>query len=73
MNYIVLEKLKENPKYLEFLRSNSNWYKKLNRNFRDYDNFVNEMKIKYKLRTIDRIDSVVDSVSLITKIMSFKD
>lgn len=73
MNYIVLEKLKENPKYLEFLRSNSNWYKILNRNFRDYDNFVNEMKIKYKLRTIDRIDSVVDSVSLITKIMSFKD
>ena len=73
MNYELKKKLDENPKYLELLRLNSNWYKILNRDPNKYDEFVKEMKIKYKLRTIDKIDNVVDTIDLVTKIISIKD
>lgn len=66
----ILDKLLKNETYHKCLRENSNWYKKLNRNPNEYDNFVNEMKIKYKLRVIDKIDNIVDGVDLITKIIS---
>ena len=31
------------------------------------------MKIKYRLRTIDKIDNVVDTIDLVTKIISMSD
>ena len=65
MNQEIKRKLDENPKYKELLRLNSHWYKILNRDHTKYEEFVKEMKIKYKLRTIDTID-------LITKIISIK-
>ena len=69
MNREVLEKLKQDPKYLKYLRQNSSWYKLLNRDPLEYTEFIKSMKIKYKLRTIDKIDNFVDSVDLITKIL----
>ena len=69
MNYEVKEKLNKDKKYLYFLRENSYWYKKLNRNKNEYDNFVKEMKIKYKLRAIDKVDNIIDTVDLVTKII----
>lgn len=69
MNREVLEKLKQDPKYLKYLRQNSLWYKTLNRDSNKYNEFVKAMKVKYKLRTIDKIDNFVDSVDLITKIL----
>ena len=70
MIYTIKEKLLEDEKYLQFLRENSNWYKILNRDKNEYNNFLKEMKIKYKLRTIDKVDNIIDSVDLITKIIS---
>ena len=70
MNREVLEKLKKDPKYLTFLRENSWYYKELNRDSKSLDKFIKDMKIKYKLRTIDKVDNIVDSVDLITKIMN---
>ena len=69
MNREVLEKLKQDPKYLKYLRQNSLWYKTLNRDPTKYNEFFKAMKVKYKLRTIDKIDNFVDSVDLITKIL----
>lgn len=65
-----MEKLRKDEKYLNFLRQNSNWYKVLNRDPSSYDLFVREMKKKYKLRTIDKVDNFVDGVDLVTKIIS---
>jgi len=70
MDYSVLEKLRKEPKYLNFLRENSMWYKELNRDPKNYDLFIKEMKIKYRLRTIDKIDNVIEATDLITKFMS---
>ncbi len=65
----IIDKLKNNPKFLNYLRQNSYWYKELNRNPNKYDKFISDMKVKYKLRTIDKVDNFVDSVDLITKII----
>ena len=68
MRFDVQMKLRSNPLYIKFLRENSNWYKYLNRNPDRFDEMVQEMKKKYKLRTTDKINNVIDSVELITKI-----
>ncbi len=65
----IIDKLKQNKKYLNYLRENSEWYKYLNRNPNNYDLFIKKMKEKYKQRTIDKVDSFIDSVDLITKII----
>lgn len=72
MNIEVKKKLDDNPKYLELLRMNSYWYKILNRDYTKYDEFIKDMKIKYKLRTIDKIDNAIDMVDLVTKFISIK-
>ena len=65
----IINKLRNNNKYLNYLRENSNYYKLLNRSDKNYNTFVNDMKKKYKLRTIDKVDNFVDSIDLITKII----
>ncbi len=70
MFYEVKDKLDKDPRFKRYLRENSNWYKELNRDPNSYNNFVKEMKKKYKLRTIDKIDNFVDTVDLVTKIIN---
>lgn len=72
MNRSVLDKLISEEKYRLFLRENSNYYKELNRDYKYYDIFKKEMKEKYKLRVIDKVDNVVDSIDLISKFMDIK-
>lgn len=72
MNSEIKKKLDQNPKYLELLRMNSYWYKYLNRDNTKYEEFIKDMKIKYKLRTIDKIDNAIDMVDLVTKFISIK-
>lgn len=64
----IQKKLLEEDKYRMFLRENSNYYKELNRDPNYYPTFKKIMKEKYKLRTIDKIDNIIDSVDLISKI-----
>lgn len=68
MRFDVQMKLKSNPMYLKFIRENSHWYKILNRHPERFEEMVEEMKTKYRLRTTDKINNVVDSIDLITKI-----
>ncbi len=70
MFYEVKDKLDKDPRFKRYLRENSNWYKQLNRDPNSYNEFVKEMKVKYKLRTIDKIDNFVDTVDLVTKIIN---
>ena len=70
MNLYTQYRIRNNANSLRYLRENSNWYKKLNRDPNSYNEFVKEMKVKYKLRTIDKIDNFVDTVDLVTKIIN---
>ena len=70
MKYEVINKLKNDKKFLKYLRENSYWYKELNRDPNSYNKFISAMKEKYKLRTIDKVDNFVDSVDLLAKIVN---
>ena len=69
MRFDVYLKLKEKPIYTKFIREHSYWYKILNRDPNKFNDMVQDMKEKYKLRVSDKIDNVVDSVDLISKFL----
>lgn len=48
-----------------FLRENSYWYKILNRNENVFPEFVQDMKVKYKLTTSDKINRTIDNIGMI--------
>lgn len=60
---------KENVNNYVLLKENSYYIKALNRQEIDYKTFVNEMKIKYKNRTTDKINKVIDNMDLISSVL----
>lgn len=63
-------KLKSNPLYIKYLHENSYWYKYLNRNPKIFDEFLNEVKQNYKLRTTDKINKALSTFEMLSSIMS---
>ncbi len=63
-------RLKSNPNYLRYLREHSYWYKSLNRDPSLFRIFEEEVKENYKLRTVDKIEKVMDTIDIIEKLMS---
>ncbi len=57
-------KIKQDPIQLQFLREYSYWYKYLNRSDLYYKDFINDMKEKYKLTGIDKLNKMVDSINM---------
>ncbi|MEE0700003.1 MAG: YlbE-like family protein [Bacilli bacterium] len=62
--------LDSNPDYKRYIRSNSYWYKTLNRNPEMFDVFVNEVKEKYKLRTTDKLNNIIDKIDMVSKFIN---
>lgn len=69
MKYIDREKIYANPKLLQYLRENSNWYKNLSRRV-NVDIMTNEMKEKYGLRFKDKVEKIGTGMDLINAFMS---
>lgn len=65
MTYNLQNRINSDINLKRFLRENSYWYKALNRNENVYLEFVNDMKVKYKLTTTDRINKTIDSIGMI--------
>ena len=64
MTLEVQFKIKSNPLYIKFLHENSHWYKILNRDPDMFNNFVEEVKTNYKLRTSDKINKALSELKL---------
>lgn len=58
-------KIKKNPNYIRFLMENSYWYKYLNRNDNYFKLFESEVKEKYKLRSTDKINKALDTITVL--------
>ena len=56
-----------NPDYKRYLRTN---YKILNRNPFLIDDFIREVKEKYKLRTTDKINDIMDKIDMVSKFIN---
>lgn len=63
-------KLKSNKLYLDYLHNHSYWYKILNRNPEMFNSFVEKVKEEYHLRPIDRINKAIDTIDMVSTIIS---
>ena len=63
-------KLNENLMYKQYLRYHSKWYKILIRDPKQLKNFIEEMKIEYKMRPIDKINKTVDTLNVISNLFN---
>ena len=70
MTLDVQFKLKSNPLFIKYLHENSYWYKILNREPNMFNEFVNEVKKNYKLRTSDKINEAINTFEMISSIFS---
>lgn len=62
--------LDSNPDYKRYLRDNSYWYKTLIRDPKMIDVLVEEAKDKYKLRTTDKINNIIDKIDMVSKFIN---
>ena len=65
MTFELRNKINSDINLKRFLRENSYWYKILNRNDNAFNDFVNEMKVKYKLTTTDKINRTIDGIGML--------
>ena len=70
MTLDVQFKLKSNPLFIKYLHENSYWYKILNRDPDMFNEFVNEVKKNYKLRTSDKINEAINTFEMLSSIFN---
>lgn len=58
-------KINSDPRLKTFIRQYPNWYKSLNRNPLVYNEFVQDMKEKYKLTASDKLNKTLNSISML--------
>lgn len=63
-------KIKSNKLYINYLHENSYWYKILNRDPNKFIDFVNELKVNYKLRPADKINKALETFEMVSTIIS---
>ena len=69
MQMRVLLEIKKDKKMWELLKINSYWIKDLNRSSSNIKRFKDDMKVKYKLRTTDKISDAIDNIDLISNVL----
>ncbi len=69
MGYDIIREIHSDINLKRFIRENSYWYKELNRNNNNYPYFVDDMKVKYKLTTGDKINRTIDNINMINSFL----
>lgn len=69
MNVATQIKIRNNPYLYRYLRDNSSWYKKLNRDPNSIKEMETEMKSAYKLNLTDRIENLNQRIEMIRTFM----
>ncbi len=65
MKLDIQMRINQDPIQKKFLRENSYWYKYLNRNPIYYKQFIDDMKDKYKLKTTDKLNKMMDNLEMV--------
>ena len=61
---------RENIKAYDLLKENSYYFKALNRGTENYKTFLSDMKVKYKERVTDKLESIMDNMDLVSSILN---
>ena len=69
MIYELQRRIDNDINLKKYLRENSFWYKKLNRNPNSFSSFVEEMKVAYKLTTGDKINKTLDNINMLSSFL----
>ena len=69
MNVNTYKKIMENKKLLNHLKENSYYIKYLNRSEDYFKSFENDMKVIYKERVSDKINSAIDGVEMMSNVL----
>jgi len=64
MKLNILMNINSNKLQKQFLREHSYWYKYLNRSDKYYPAFIRDMKEKYKLTTIDKLNKISNDINM---------
>ena len=70
MRIDIMMQIKNNDNYLRYLRENSFWYKILNRDPHAFADFIDQAKIDYRLRPVDRISDALSTLELLSKFVT---
>ena len=70
MQVNTLLEIRKDKKMEELLKLNSYWIKELNRDFSNVKLFREDMKVKYRLRTTDKISDAIENIDLISNVLS---
>lgn len=70
MSLEVQFRLKSNPKYIQYIRENSYWYKILNRDSSMFSEFESRVKEYYKLRFSDRLTKTLSTIEMFQNVIS---
>lgn len=62
--------LKKDAKMWDLLKSNSYWLKDLNRDVTSIKRYKEDMRVKYRLRTTDKISDAIDNIDIISNVIS---
>ena len=65
MTLDIQYKINSDQRLKHFLRENSHWYKELNRNPDSFKSFVADMKDKYELKTTDKLNRMLNNISML--------
>lgn len=66
MDLFTINYIKNNPLVHEYLRANSSWYKKLNRNPKLIKDLEKEAKEYYKLTIADKLERFNQNIEMIS-------
>ena len=67
----ILQKLYQNPKYLEYLRYHPKWYYYLDENPNNYQVFERTVKEELKITTYDKLERLKKQISFVSKFMDY--
>ena len=70
MQVNALMELKKDQKMLDLLKYNSYWIQELNRDAASIKRYKEDMKVKYRLRTTDKISDAIDNIDIISNVLS---
>lgn len=63
-------KFLENKNEKRYLDENSFWIKELNRDPNNYNKFIETMKIQYKDRNVDKMQEVINTIDIVSTVLS---
>lgn len=69
MELSILYKIKQEKKHYDYLRTHSYWYKYLNRNPNNYNEFIKEYKKYNRITTTNKFNNTISNIDMVTTIL----